>query len=174
VAASQTTARKKQTVASVAPRYQHQGKDAVFLGRFDDYDLYHQHGHLVARFSDEPTDYLLGMRQRQYDKVPALSEAVRLAEQRGLELDTSKERARMQLKTSALLKHAQKAGRFVACFRLVKTYRKDHTLRAFPDGRVEDSGWETTARDFLRFYPDRLGRIWHLDAEKDRPEDDED
>ena len=36
-------------------RYRHNQPAATFLGPFQDYDLYHQHGHLVARFSDGPS-----------------------------------------------------------------------------------------------------------------------
>jgi hypothetical protein len=151
----------------VRPRYSHHGTAAKFLGRFQGFDLYCQSGYLFARFSGEPVDYLIGVRKCQRDNVPALAEARRRAERRGLELDTSQEPVARRLSTSGLVAHASREASVVRCFRFERTYRRDHEVRVFRDGRVEEVGtqhesWHTTVGAFLRKYPDGLGLIWHL------------
>ena len=150
------------------PRYKHHGTAATFLGRFQDFDLYCHHGCLFARFSGEPEDYLLGVRKCQGETVPALAEARRRAERRGLELDTSREPVARRLRTSGLIAHAAWRMGGVTCFRFERTYRRDHQVRVFRDGTVEEVGthsepWHTTVGAFLRKYPDGLGPIWHLE-----------
>jgi len=152
----------------VRPRYQHSGTAAKFLGRFQDFDLYCQNGYLFARFGSEPEDYLIGVRKCQGETVPALAEARRRAELRGLELNTSREPVARRLRTSGLIAHATRKVGVVNCFRFERTYRRDHEVRVFGDGAVEEVGphhelWRTTVGEFLRKYPDGLGPIWHLE-----------
>ena len=79
----------------------------------------------------------------------------------------TKEPMAIKLTTSELMAHAAQGG-VVECYRFVRTYRRDHIIRVLRDGRVEEFGtqqgqWSTRAKGFLRKYPDRLGRIWHME-----------
>lgn len=68
------------------PRWRHDCERCTFLGRFNQFDLYHcgqsNFPTVIARFSDEGPDYLSGMVFANVS-VP-LREAKRLAEERGL------------------------------------------------------------------------------------------
>lgn len=73
------------------PRYEHDCPNDVFLGRFEQYDVYiataEHHGAgvtYIARTSDEPADYLSGV--ELVGRHPAITEAHRLATLRGIAL----------------------------------------------------------------------------------------
>lgn len=80
------------------PKYQHDCDTCLFLGRFENYDLYYHPGSdwnetLVARYGNDPEDYVSGLTPSrtfavvngvQLEPDPALAHARSLAEARGL------------------------------------------------------------------------------------------
>lgn len=68
------------------PRYTHDCDDCKFLGHFENYDLYACRQSwgptVIARYGDEGGEYISGLTVS--NKFPALTEAKRLAAERGL------------------------------------------------------------------------------------------
>ena len=76
----------------ITPRYDHDCDSCVFLGSHRLHDLYFcpQHGipTIIARFSDEPSDYYSGMSFGKNKIIEPLFAAYRKAVDRGLITDT--------------------------------------------------------------------------------------
>ncbi len=61
------------------PRFEHDCDECVFLKRFGDADLYFHPGSLesvIARFSDEPSDYISGLNAPMAALIEARREAI--------------------------------------------------------------------------------------------------
>lgn len=75
------------------PRYKHDCSQCIFLGYYQQYDLYFcRHTYyliptVIARFSSEPEDYTSGLGLAKHN--PALKEALRLAKEKELIHETN-------------------------------------------------------------------------------------
>ncbi len=73
------------------PRFQHDCDDCTFLGRFEDYDLYHCDlgvcPTVIARFGDEGPQYTSSIWIARQGTVLSLAEALRRAVAKGLNVE---------------------------------------------------------------------------------------
>jgi hypothetical protein len=81
--------KEAQMSADEPPRFKHDCRDCTYLGRYEEYDLYHclefdSRPTVVARYGDEGPDYGSGMIFADQGAVPELVEAKRRAVERGL------------------------------------------------------------------------------------------
>lgn len=151
------------------PRYRHIGKDAKFLGNYneplDKYDLYFQSGQLVARFSDEPPDYLMSGSDLAIGVAP-LRKAMELAEKLDYKVVKGCEDVLSYFTTSELIVHATEENKKIYVKLTHNDEEKHFEIRANEDGSISltekgsKDSVKTCTKDLLIRWPESLGEVW--------------